>query len=129
MLRQYKLVAKERKRVHFYDSCGEKIDAAPACCLRLESQRQNTYFNPCKPPFMKKTKDELIAMVDSVMKSSACMVDFDALMGPLEKQFPGVDIGKLIFDPPSGKRMKAEEIVDEALQSGGESANRRSDDE
>ena len=82
---------------------------------------------------MKKTKDQLIAMVDSVMKSSACMVDFDALMGPLEKQFPGVDIGKLIFDPPSGKRMKAEEIVEEALRAGNESANRqlnpRSDDE
>ena len=82
---------------------------------------------------MKKTKDQLIAMVDAVMKSSACMVDFDALMGPLETQFPGVDIGKLIFAPPSGKRMKAEEIVDEALRAGGESTNRqidlRSDDE
>ena len=82
---------------------------------------------------MKKTKDQLIAMVDAVMKSSACMVDFDALMGPLEIQFPGVDIGKLIFDPPSGKRMKAEEIVEEALRAGNESANRqlnpRSDDE
>ena len=65
---------------------------------------------------MKKTKAQLIAMVDSVMKSSACMVDFDALMVPIEKQFPGVDIGGLNFDPPSGKRMKAEEIVDEALR-------------
>ena len=44
------------------------------------------------------------------------MVDFDALISPLEKQFPGVDIGKLIFDPPSGKRMQAAEIVDEALR-------------
>jgi len=68
---------------------------------------------------MKKTKAQLIAMVDSVMKASACMVDFDALMGPIEKQFPGVDIGQLIFDPPSGKRMKAEEIVDEALRISG----------
>ena len=82
---------------------------------------------------MKKTKAQLISMVDSVMKASACMVDFDALMGPLEKQFPGVDIGQLIFDPPSGKRMKAEEIVDEALRSGGisteEPMDRRSDHE
>ena len=82
---------------------------------------------------MKKTKAQLISMVDSVMKASACMVDFDALMGPLEKQFPGVDIGQLIFDPPSGKRMKAEEIVDEALRSRGisteEPMDRRSDHE
>ena len=76
---------------------------------------------------MKKTKDQLIAMVDSVVKSSACMVDFDALMRPLEKQFPGVDIGRLIFDPPSGKRMKAEEIVDEALRAGGEPTDRQVD--
>lgn len=65
---------------------------------------------------MKKTKAELIEMVDAVMKSSACMVDFDALLSPLEKQFPGVDIGKLIFDPPSGKRLQAAEIVEEALR-------------
>ena len=65
---------------------------------------------------MKKTKAELIAMVDAVMKSSACMVDFDALLCPLEKQFPGVDIGQLIFDPPSGKRLPADEIVEEALR-------------
>ena len=76
---------------------------------------------------MKKTKDQLIAMVDSVMKSSACMVDFDALMGPLEKEFPGVDIGKLIFDPPSGKRMQAAEIVDEALRIGNDPANQQTD--
>ena len=55
------------------------------------------------------------------------MVDFDALIGPLEKQFPGVDIGKLIFDPPSGKRMQAAEIVDEALRIGGDSTIQSSD--
>ena len=79
---------------------------------------------------MKKTKAELIAMVDAVMKSSACMVDFDALISPLEKQFPGVDIGKLIFDPPSGKRMQAAEIVDEALRisDSASSANQAEDD-
>ena len=65
---------------------------------------------------MKKTKDELVAMVDTVMKTSACVTDFDALMSPLEKQFPGVDIGRLIFDPPSGKRMTATEIVELALE-------------
>ena len=76
---------------------------------------------------MKKTKAELIAMVDAVMKSSACMVDFDALISPLEKQFPGVDIGRLIFDPPSGKRMQAAEIVDEALRIGADSTNQSRD--
>ena len=76
---------------------------------------------------MKKTKAELVAMVDAVMKSSACMVDFDALIIPLEKQFPGVDIGKLIFDPPSGKRMKAAEIVDEAIRMGSNSTSQVDD--
>jgi len=78
---------------------------------------------------MKKTKAELIEMVDAVMKSSACMVDFDALISPLEKLFPGVDIGKLIFDPPSGKRLQAAEIVDEALRIGADSTNQWSEHE
>ena len=77
---------------------------------------------------MKKTKAELVAMVDAVMKSSACMVDFDALIIPLEKQFPGVDIGKLIFDPPSGKRLQATEIVDEALRIEGDSTHQSTED-
>lgn len=69
---------------------------------------------------MDKTKDELVAMVDAVMKSSACTMDFESLIGPLEKQFPGVDIGQIIFNPTSGKRLTAEEVVEIALQ-GGES--------
>jgi hypothetical protein len=69
---------------------------------------------------MKKTKNELVAMVDAVMKSSACTMDFESLIGPLEKQFSGVDIGQIIFNPSSGKRLSAEEVVDIALR-GGES--------
>ena len=67
---------------------------------------------------MNKSKSELIQMVDAVMKSSACTMDFEALMRPLEKQLPGVDIGRLIFDPPSGKKMTAAEVVDLALSGG-----------
>lgn len=69
---------------------------------------------------MDKTKDELIAMVDAVMQSSACTMDFESLIGPLEKQFPGVDIGQIIFNPTSGKKLTAEEVVELALW-GGES--------
>jgi len=68
---------------------------------------------------MNKSKSELIQMVDAVMKSSACTMDFEALMRPLEKQLPGVDIGRLIFDPPSGKKMTAAEVVELALSDGG----------
>lgn len=62
------------------------------------------------------TRQQLVQMVDQVMNASACMVDFDSMLQRLEKQFPGVDIGKMIFDPPSGKRLTAEQVVDQALQ-------------
>ena len=62
------------------------------------------------------TRQQLVQMVDQVMNASACMVDFDSMLQRLEKQFPGVDIGQMIFDPPSGKRLTAEQVVDQALQ-------------
>ena len=42
-------------------------------------------------------------------------MDFDALMNRVEKQFGDKQIGRLIFDPPGGTPLSAEEIVDIAL--------------
>ncbi|MEM7455033.1 MAG: hypothetical protein AAF456_11845 [Planctomycetota bacterium] len=60
-------------------------------------------------------RDELVRMVDHVMKTSGCIVDVDGLISQLEKHLPGCDIGRLIFDPPDGKRLSAAEIVERAL--------------
>ena len=62
-----------------------------------------------------KNREELIQMVRVVQQTSACVTDFDALMNRLEEKLGNREIGKLIFDPPSGKRLSAEEIVDLAL--------------
>ncbi len=70
-----------------------------------------------KPDYFAPDRDKLTEMVDHVMKTSGCVVDMDALLNRLEPHFPGCDIGRLIFDPPSGKRMTAAEIVNEALGS------------
>ncbi len=63
----------------------------------------------------KLNRDELIRLVQHIMSTSGCIVDVDALLGKLEANVPHPNVSQLIFDPPSGKRMTAEEIVDEAL--------------
>lgn len=50
------------------------------------------------------------------MTTSGCIVDVDALLNKLEANVPHPDVSELIFNPPSGKKMTAEEIVDEALE-------------
>jgi len=61
-------------------------------------------------------REQLIQMVREVQGASACMMDFDALMNRVEKQFGNKQIGQLIFDPPGGAPLTAEEIVDIALR-------------
>ena len=62
------------------------------------------------------TRQQLIAAVEQVMECSGCVMDMDGMMRRLERHFPGVDIGTLIFDPPCGRRLSAEEIVDQGLE-------------
>lgn len=57
-------------------------------------------------------RNTLIELVREVQNASACIVDFDALMNRLEEKTGYTEIGMLIFDPPGGKKLSAEEIVD-----------------
>ena len=63
----------------------------------------------------KLNRDELILLVQHIMTTSGCIVDVDGLLSKLEANVPHPNVSELIFNPPSGKAMTAEEIVDEAL--------------
>jgi hypothetical protein len=63
----------------------------------------------------KLNRDELIRLVQHIMTTSGCIVDVDALLSKLESNVPHPNVSELIFNPPSGKAMTAEQIVDEAL--------------
>ena len=60
-------------------------------------------------------REQLIGLVRQVQNASACMMDFDAMMSRLEHESGDPQIGRLIFDPPGGQPMTAEEIVDSVL--------------
>ncbi len=60
-------------------------------------------------------REQLVQMVREVKSASACMVDFDLMLNRLESKFEDPNIGELIFDPPGGKALTAEQIVDIAL--------------
>lgn len=63
----------------------------------------------------KPSREEMIKLVKEVQATSACVVDFDALMNRLEQKLGSREIGTLIFDPPGGTPLSAEEIVDRVL--------------
>ncbi len=60
-------------------------------------------------------RDDLVRLVSRIMTSSGCMVDVDGMIASFEQNVPYRNAGELIFHPPSGKAMTAEEIVDLAL--------------
>ena len=62
------------------------------------------------------TRTDLVKLVEEIMSTSACRIDFDSLLRRVESHSGGVDVAKLIFDPPDGKSLTAEEIVDRFLQ-------------
>ena len=64
----------------------------------------------------KLNRAELIRLVQHIMTTSGCVVDLDALLNQLESNVPHPNVSGLIFNPPNGKAMTAEEIVDEALK-------------
>ena len=57
-------------------------------------------------------RNELVALVRQAQTASACIMDFDGLMTRLEEKTGSTEIGRWIFDPPDGKPLTAEEIVD-----------------
>lgn len=60
-------------------------------------------------------REEMIQMVREVKAASACMIDFDSMLNRLESKFGDPRIGELIFDPPGGTPLTAEQIVDMTL--------------
>lgn len=63
----------------------------------------------------KLTNEQLIDLVRQIANSSACMMDFDALVSKLEQNVPHPNASELIFNPPGGKVLSPEEIVRTAL--------------
>ena len=61
-------------------------------------------------------RDELVALVRRIKATSACVVDLDALLNRFEANVPNPAAVQLIFDPPGGRDLSAEEIVEHALQ-------------
>lgn len=60
-------------------------------------------------------RERLIEMVRRIQNASACVVDFDSMLNQLEEKLQDKQISRLIFDPPGGTPLSAEEIVDQAL--------------
>lgn len=61
-------------------------------------------------------REQLIKMVREIQTASACVVDFDAMLNRLEAKLGDRQIGELIFDPPGGVPLSAEEIVERAIK-------------
>ncbi len=59
--------------------------------------------------------DELVRLVQHIMTTSGCVVDLDALLNEFESNVSYPNAAELIFNPPSGKRMSAEEVVNLAM--------------
>ncbi len=64
----------------------------------------------------KLTREELVRLVEHIMSVSGCVVDLDALLNQFEANVEYPNASELIFNPPSGKKMSAEEIVDIVLE-------------
>ena len=60
-------------------------------------------------------REQLVQMVREIKSASACMVDFDSMLNRLESKFGDPRISELIFDPPGGTPLTAEQIADIAL--------------
>jgi hypothetical protein len=68
---------------------------------------------------MKKlNRDELIRLVEHITNASGCITDVDSLLNQFDANVPMPNASQLIFDPPNGRKMTAEEIVDLALENG-----------
>ena len=68
-------------------------------------------------------REMLVQLVREIQNASACVVDFDAMLCRLEEKANDKQVSQLIFDPPDGKRLSAEEIVDIVLAKQNSSGN------
>jgi len=66
-------------------------------------------------PMKQLDRDQLIQLVQQIMTASGCVTDLDALLNQFEANVKRPRASELIFNPPSGKKMTAAEIVDLAM--------------
>lgn len=97
----------------FYTACQLTSDRF-VTTFATESVCKN-WSNAYLTGMTKLNREELIRLVDHIMTTSGCIVDVDALLSRLEQNVPHPNVSELIFNPPSGKAMTAEQIVDLAL--------------
>jgi hypothetical protein len=95
-----------------YGSCGFLVLSASSLARSICNLPMDAYSSG----MARLTREELIRLVHHIMTTSGCVVDVDALLGKLESNVPHPNVSELIFNPPSGKAMTAEQIVDEALK-------------
>jgi hypothetical protein len=73
----------------------------------------------------KLNRDELIRLVQHIMTTSGCVVDLDALLNEFESNVNLPQASELIFNPPDGKHLTAQQVVDLALGGDGNSSSVR----
>ncbi|MGC4068451.1 MAG: bacteriocin immunity protein [Polyangiaceae bacterium] len=62
------------------------------------------------------TRDELVGIVRRIMTAHGSEEQLDELLATLESNVPHPAVSDLIFYPPDGHDLTADEIVDQALQ-------------
>jgi hypothetical protein len=67
----------------------------------------------------KLNREQLIELVREIKRTSGCVVDLDGMINRLESSCEVPGVAELIFCPPAGKELSAEEIVD--IATGGKS--------
>jgi len=61
------------------------------------------------------TRQELIEVARGLLAASESEAEFDRLLDVLERNVPHPTVSDLIFHPPDGIELSAEEVVDSAL--------------
>jgi hypothetical protein len=61
------------------------------------------------------TKGELIELIRRISNADGTEAELDAMMEKIERGVPHPEVSDLIFYPPEGKELTAEEIADRAL--------------
>ncbi len=61
-------------------------------------------------------RDQVVKLVREVQAAAGCRMDLDGMLNKLESLSNCPEIGQLIFCPPDGKALSAEEIADRALK-------------
>jgi hypothetical protein len=61
------------------------------------------------------SRDELVDLVGKLMHAEGSEADLDAWLDLIERSVPDPNVSDLIYWPPGGQELSAEEVVDRAL--------------